>query len=177
MPIPAIVAVSGIVAISSFKNKFKSFPRGILASDGSRNIRLSPIPKGTILYHGTNSDEEFDVPDGPAWFSTSQIVAEKFSAWHGDELSKNRRIIKYRVRNRIPKIVNIESNMDMEAIIRKIERWEEELNEASPTEIAETLCSAGYNGWNIPNNYGHRQSDTMLCVPDNWLDLISKEKV
>ena len=81
------------------------------------------------------------------------------------------------VRNRISKIINIESSVEMEIVIRKIERWEGELDEASPIEVAESLCAAGYNGWNIPNNYGHGQSDTMLCNPEDWLDFVSLERI
>ena len=40
---------------------------------------LFTLSPGDVLYHGTSGEDDFDIPDGPAWFSTSRRVAEDFS--------------------------------------------------------------------------------------------------
>ena len=45
-------------------------------------LRTHNLRRGTILYHGTSVEEDFDVPDAPAWFSTSESVARQFIGYH-----------------------------------------------------------------------------------------------
>lgn len=43
-------------------------------------------------------------------------------------------------------------------------------------EIAAACCEAGYNGWHMPTNYPDG-SDTLICEPDRFLDLVRVEGV
>jgi len=144
-----------------------------LVRRGSRVRRYSrrfTIWKGYELYHGTRVEEDFEIPNGPAWFSDSRSVAEEFVDWH--EADGPRRILTYKVTTEIP-LVLIEDGTDME----RLSEWLEEEHglslDGGSQEMAENLCQVEI-GWHIPYNYSSG-SDTLLCDPDRWLELVGVE--
>jgi len=139
---------------------------------------MAGLVKGTLLYHGTKAPEDFDYPDGPAWFSTARSVAEEFVSWHswGDDAEEKSRVLVYRVVKRIPRLVLIDSREDMDDLVRRLDDGMGDLEFAGPTDLAEATCDAGWTGWHIPWNYPDG-SDTMICEPTEWLELIGRESV
>jgi hypothetical protein len=132
-------------------------------------LRTMTIPKGTRLYHGTQAEESFRIPNGPAFFSDNEAVAHEFVDWH--EAGGPRRVLTYRVTRPISRLWRIEGKTDMVALIQRIEEETGSESGLSGSEMAESVCDAAYgkwNGWNIPNNYDNG-SDTMLCDPERWL--------
>lgn len=45
------------------------------------------IKAGSLLYHGTSTREGFEIPDGPAWFAPTAVLAAKWAGWAGDHLT------------------------------------------------------------------------------------------
>lgn len=117
------------------------------------------LTRGTQLYHGTSADEDFSIPNGPAWFSDAEAVAHNFQRWH---TGPRPRILQFWVADR-PELLLIRSQTDFDAF----EDEHEELPN-DPAEMAETVCRAGYDGWIIPNNYPEG-ADILLCRPERWL--------
>lgn len=117
------------------------------------------LKKGTVLYHGTSSEHEFDMPDAPAWFSEAPEVAWYFARRSGEG---EPRVLKYRVVKAV-QLALIRGRADMD-------RFRELIGEhyGEPQEMAELTCRAGFDGWCIPNNYPEG-SDTLLCDPDSIL--------
>lgn len=122
-------------------------------------VRTQIIRRGEILYHGTSSKENFDIPDGPAWFSRSEGVAKNFAGYHSGSFP---RINKYLVIRQIPRLLTIFQKKDFEnALGEDYPTWES-------NDLAQSVCEAGYNGWVIPNNYPNGD-DIMLCYPEQWV--------
>lgn len=125
------------------------------------------IAKGTRLYHGTSARTRFepDVPEGPAWFSTSRDVAERFVDWQGR--AKDRRLLVYEVVARIPKLARVRSSGDMETLMERLVPWE-------PPESVEEMRDAmsrqdEFEGWFIHDNYGYGEPDILLIRPGSYL--------
>jgi len=143
---------------------------------GSRNwydedeepIELVTIPVGTTLYHGTQAPEDFVIPDGPAWFSDSETVAEDFVGWNEwpEEGRHRPRILTYRVIEPI-ELVRISDTPSLMALLESIGS-----DVASGVEMAEDVCRH-YAGWHIPHNY-FAGSDTLICYPDDYLELVEE---
>jgi len=115
------------------------------------------ISKGTILYHGTTEDFPAMDIQTPAWFSTSESVAEYFKAWHGGEEGEQR-ILKFQVTKpiRLPRIDGSED----------LERLADMFNFPSPLsghDYVEDLAQV-LPGWIIPHNYP--DGDDILLVSD-----------
>ena len=130
---------------------------------------------GKILYHGTSSFEDFEhdgygTPDGPAWFSDGIEVAEYFKSWGS---GPRPRILKYRVVAR----PNLFKFRDMKAIAKRIGLPREEyvfecnLENYEPGFFVEKICSIGYDGWIIPDNYPEG-ADIVICEPERFLELV-----
>ena len=60
---------------------------------------VSDLPVGTIIYHGTNTNEHFEMPHGPAWFTLDDATAHKWSGWHQSDKRNQglRRVMLFRV--------------------------------------------------------------------------------
>ena len=118
------------------------------------DVDVFVLPAGTTLYHGTRAPERFTVPDGPAWFSESRAVAEHFIEWQKFVGRMRPRIGTYRTTREL-RLVTLTEGMD--------EFWESiGCTRGSTSEMAEAVCSAGYDGWRA-NNYPNGGDDTMLC--------------
>jgi hypothetical protein len=121
------------------------------------------VPKGTVLYHGTV--QEFDPMDlqTPAWFSTSQSVAEHFmQARDGEEGQE--RVLQYRAVQPI-RLPRIDGREDFDAMGEKF-GIEELMTGCSSEEMAEGVCSSVLPGWIIPHNYPDGD-DILLCSMDS----------
>ncbi len=119
------------------------------------------LARGARLYHGTSVDEDFSIPNGPAWFSDAEDVAEYFQTWH---TGPRPRILPFWVSDS-PKLLLVHSDADFRAFE---DEHDEELSGCGSGEMAEIVCRAGYDGWIIPNNYPEG-ADIMLCDPERWL--------
>lgn len=134
----------------------------------SAQAMMTIIPRGTLLYHGTSAEDDFDELTGPAWVSNSKSVARKFVTWAGG--AGPGRVLTFEVVREIPAIALVANEADMDRLRREVDPEEEAV---TPIELAELVCGE-YNGWHIPNNYP-TGSDTMLCEPGRWLKLVRVE--
>ena len=132
-----------------------------------RRPRTLTLRRGKILYHGTNTQDEFDVPDGPAWFSDTESVAREFATWHGD--SGRPRVLSFKLTHNL-RLARIDDVLDFD----KATRTEDAVSEyADPTELANEVCR-GYDGWIIPTNYPDG-ADIMICSPSGWLERVGTQ--
>lgn len=126
----------------------------------SRNT--ARLTRGLLLYHGTSVEDDFIVPDGPAWFSDSEDVAVRFSSWHD---GGRPRVIGFEVVD-APRLLLVRSTDDFTRFFENENGGDDCCG--SPEDMAEVVCSRGYDGWTIPNNYP-TGADIMLCEPSRWL--------
>ena len=125
--------------------------------------RIYTLRKGTVVYHGTSSPEQFEMLKGPAWVSTRPDVAKNFERWHSFNKNKPRTLSFVLTRN--VKLKPIASKEEMEQLA-----WDLGSDTSDPVALAETLCNAGqYDGWIVPDNYGSGNPDIMLCYPEACL--------
>lgn len=131
-------------------------------------LRTRTIRPGFRLFHGTSAEFNEQVEmQFPAWFSEKPRVARWFVNWHGEpqeypygkKLSPHARIAQFRV-TRPLRVLSIPNSQAMD-----------ELREMAfaddPETLSEWVCSQGYDGWFIPNNYPDEGgSDIMICADD-----------
>ena len=152
--------------------------RGSRASSARRRVRPFPslrrdaVERGTRLYHGTSSEEDFTDLEGPAWLSTSAEVERRFVPWAGG--SGPPRILVYEVHTRIFGLVRILDEADMARLRRAVDPDEDT---DTPVDLAERVCAAGFSGWNVPHNYGYGASDLLLCDPMRLLRYVEMRPV
>lgn len=72
-------------------------------------LKVNAVP----LYHGTAVAEDFDVPRGPASFSTSRRLAMTYAVEESD--GPRPRIMKMKITNRIQKLLSLPSVYDRKA--------------------------------------------------------------
>lgn len=131
-----------------------------------RRTQETFISHGTELYHGTNSETVYEFPEPPAWFTTSWEVAKYFSTFHCQEGKP--RIHLFRARQRIPKLLRIDTAKQFDDLMAVMKEKTGDLSE-DPRDLARSLCNKGFNGWIIPDNYSNGD-DIMLCAPRDWLE-------
>lgn len=130
-----------------------------------------------ILYHGTSSLNDFEnkgygTPTGPAWFSDGIGVAMYFKSCGSGPLP---RILKYRVvvRPNLFKFKSMRALARLAGIRKEDYVLEENLNNYEPGFWVKVVCSAGYDGWIIPDNYPEfgmeNGADIMICQPEKFL--------
>ena len=150
-------------------------PVARLRRRGSRSsLPTVNLSKGTLLYHGTQAPEDFDYPDGPAWFTTSEEVARRFVSWNRVAGDARPRLLVYRVEVPILDLILIYNPHDMQRMMDHLARVEGDLDDASPRELADEVCHSRYSGWHIRANYPDGGSDTLLCDPEDWLELVEE---
>src|SRR5574343_648337 len=74
-------------------------------------VRTQILRRGTVLYHGTSNDEDFDIPNGPAWFSRFESVANYFTHFRP---GSRPRILTFKVITQIPRLLTITDKQDFE---------------------------------------------------------------
>jgi hypothetical protein len=121
------------------------------------------LPAGTILYHGTSVPQMFDVPTGPAWFTTEPNRAKAWSIWGGDR--GDRRILEYSVHVGV-NLLDIRRRNDWVALC---EEWGR--SEGDNYGLAKELRRQGSTGW-----IGENQ-EIMLTAPEVYLRLRQSIKV
>lgn len=131
--------------------------------EGEDEWKVQVIPEGAVLFHGTSAAEAFDVPDGPAWFSESRSVAERFSPRYQ---GPKPRVLEYRVA-RPARLVVLRSSKEFAEFLDSLDG--EEGGYRSSTDAAQIVCESGrFDGWIVPNNYPDG-SDILICEPDAHL--------
>lgn len=128
---------------------------------------LFTLSTGDVLYHGTGGEDDFDIPDGPAWFSTDRRVAESFSDWHE---GYNPRIKTYEVASPV-ELVLFHDRVDISEFFEENGLWDHENYGAG--ELAEELCKLGFDGWIIPNNY-NPGDDILICTPFSVVKILDE---
>lgn len=135
-------------------------PHGAQARPGRFILTLKP---GTIVYHGTNANRDFEVLDGPAWVTRSP----KTAAWFAREWRDGQRprILTFRLTE--PYRLEILDDLD------HLEEISESLGDpVGSHELAESFCAMrGTDGWIVRHNYGPNQDDILLCDPSG-LELV-----
>jgi hypothetical protein len=131
-------------------------------------IPTATIEAGEILFHGTSSDSEFEIPNGPAFFGDTFSVARNFSTWH--EEGGDPRVLRFEVDKDIPNLALIESGKDFDRIAESLG-----LEPSGETQDRiDMVRDAGFDGWIIPNNYPDG-GDILLFDPEKWLTFLDKE--
>lgn len=130
---------------------------------------IRSLPVGTDLFHGTGSKEKFKMPHGPAFFSDTFSVGRYFATWHE---GPKPRVLRFEVTSEIPRLVIIESKEDFDRLAESVGM---EVGE-STEERVDLVCSAGFDGWIIPNNYSDG-ADILLCDPAKWLKYVDEDRI
>lgn len=136
-----------------------------------------PLRKGSLVYHGTSSEEEFTDLNGPAWVSGAEAVARSFVHWNqGGGVPC---VLVYRVIE-VPKLAMAESKIEFMQFVGWVEETIGMDAEPGSFDFAEQICDnrqlLGIDGWHLPKNYP-AGSDTMLCDPDLFLEYIETIEV
>ena len=131
------------------------------SSRDMRAVRRASIPVGTKLYHGSPDYLQLeDVPDGPAWFSTSPAVARAFSS------RRPSRVFEYEVVEEITGLLLVSSQEDFVLLFGEGEF--EEIAAEGNLELAEAVINKGFGGWIVPQNYPEGD-DILLDRPEHHL--------
>ena len=130
---------------------------------------------GTRLYHGTSSYDDFNEDiEGPAWFSEGFGVAKRFadlpepakSRWKA--AGRHPRILIYKTDAAL-RLLEWRTSQDIQDFVFSV--TESDDYDYEMIEIADMVCSAGYDGWIIPANYPEG-SDILLCSPSSDLSFV-----
>lgn len=148
----------------------------------TRRARRNPDPAvrvlepGTILYHGTCSQERFDMPRAGSWFSADRGVAHGFSSWCTG--SPNRRILVFMTASPA-RLLTVEGEPGRRVFTDDLagKLGTDPLLVYEPGKAARATCQAGHDGWYSADAYGPGQSDIMLCHPDRHLRLIVAQQI
>lgn len=123
------------------------------------------LPRGTTLYHGTDRpssewDYESDPIFLPAWFGLDLGVAKQYAGFQRSGSSGPPVILTYRTTR----------DMDLlEASGQELSEFMDELyGNYTTDEIAESVCSLGFDGWHI------KDTEVMLCSDD--IELVNVEQ-
>ena len=138
--------------------------------EGDEPVELVTIPVGTTLYHGTQAPDDFDIPDGPAWVSDGEEVAEWFVEWNEWMDEGRPRVLVYEVIQPIT-LVQVHDAPSFSAFLESVGT-----DGIGMREAADAVCDAGYAGWHIPNSYTGG-SDTLICRPEDYLELVEEREL
>lgn len=144
-------------------------------TDSLETLPRIMLKAGTTLYHGTDCAGDFEIPDGPAWFTTDPGEAEEWAGWnvpaHGRE-DGERRIHTFVVERDV-------ALLDMDTIAADIatDEWADlaEIvtgvnDEILRDEMAAGLKAKGMTGW-----LGH--GEVLLTSPESVLRFIERTSV
>ena len=135
-------------------------------------LEIMELPIGVELYHGTNSCEEFDYPDPPAWFSDGYEVAKFFADYHDTKCDDQE---KYPIRRIFTYITKYNLNLILINNSDDIDILNDYFGVCDHYDLVDAICAAGFDGWNIPSNYPEG-ADIVLCnLPGDSLELVEIE--
>lgn len=122
------------------------------------------LKKGTILYHGTS--QQFPASDisTPAWFTTSESVADHFKDWHGGEEAS--RVLVYKVIKPI-RLPQIDGKEDLDKLFHMFGAGGEFYG---AEDMVDFISDSGLPGWYIPHNYP--DGDDILLVDSGNLEAL-----
>jgi hypothetical protein len=120
-------------------------------------MKFCPIPKDTILYHGT--DVVFDSINLPAWFCLKRAAAEKWAGW-GSVSRGERRLLTYKTDIALD-LIDTQEYADWDALCNLV-------GDDTTWGVARRCHERGYAGW-----YG--KAEIMVCSP--CVQLVSVDSV
>jgi hypothetical protein len=104
------------------------------------------IPKGTSLYHGTDCEGDFVIPDGPSWFTFAHDEAARWAGW-SESLPQGRK-------RGLKRVLVTETIEDIDLVdVVSLERWEAVATsvcgdpEATSYAVADAFMKSGLVGW------------------------------
>lgn len=135
-------------------------------------IKTEKLRLGRRLYHGTQSPDEFVIPEGPAWFSDAKDVALRFVGFHewGRGREMRPRVMTYKVTTP-PLLIRIDNEQQLSELL---EQHGIDITSVSEADALTGLVGSGYDGWIIPDNYGEGKADIMLLRPRDHLSLVEE---
>lgn len=158
------------MSIRKFMNIFETYDNEY--GDDEEDDYQEPKPEeyilqaGTTVYHGTNGKfSERHGLNSPAWVSDHIDPAKYFATWKTDEGKP--RISVWTVRSPVRLAVMTREYLDY---------CHEELMYEEHEDILAHLARQGFEGWIIPDNYGHQQADILLADCD-VLDYVKTTKL
>lgn len=168
-PSLVMIADDGTIYGSLSSNGVLKLGQGKAEEESGRKPRIrSPLKVGSLVYHGTSAEDDFEDLDRgePVWVSNSRDVAE----WFANRMGESRpRVLVFRV-TRAPKLAMVDSGADWQNLKDYYDEHEDQYA------LAEAMCNAGADGWHITNNYP-TGSDTLLCNPSDWLEFVRVEEL
>lgn len=135
-----------------------------------------PLRKGALVYHGTDAEDDFDLLEGPSWVTNNLKTATSFVTW--GKRGGLRRVLTFRV-TQPPRLAIARTKDDFRSFVEWVVA-ETGLDEPTTGyELAEMICDSplGIDGWHIPNQYGPDASDTLICTPDQFLELVAIDEI
>lgn len=136
-------------------------------SHSETDLLMKTLEAGTILFHGTDSDdliEADDSLDGPAWLSTSRSVATHFAKRSGGYGGK-KRVVEYRLAEPV-QLHEILSSREMSEFAE-----EYGISLCGVSEMRESVADSGISGWIIPFNY--QDGDDVLIADTSALEYVA----
>lgn len=125
------------------------------------NYPFFVLPAGTLLFHGSDCDGDFLIPDGPAWFAFTKPKAAEWAGW-SESVPPGRSKGDKRV-------LALKSIADVKLIdTRKLQTWQKLCvdlcgdAEAGTGTVAYRAREASLVGW-----YG--RTEVLLTDPAAWL--------
>lgn len=144
------------------------------------NGRLDALPRivlkaGTTLHHGTDCAGDFDIPDGPAWFTAEMADAEEWAGWNvpaHDRDDGERRVHTFVVQEDV-------TLLDLDRIAGDISgpEWADlaELVTGVNDEILRDEMAAGLKALGMAGWLGH--SEVLLTFPERSLRFVERVPV
>lgn len=142
--------------------------------------KLAALPRvvlkaGTTLHHGTDCAGDFEIPDGPAWFTADMAAAEEWAGWNvpaHDREDGERRIHSFVVQEDL-------ELLDLDAIAQDIgeQEWADlaELVTGVNDEILRDEMAAGLKAGGMAGWLGH--SEVLLTFPERTLRFVDRVAV
>lgn len=114
--------------------------QGLSPEERTKSLKKFVLPKGTVLFHGTDSMVEFTKPNVPAWFAELDVYAQQWAGWGSVPQGGERRILSF-VTN-APVALFDTSHIDDWLLLSTVLDTND-----STVGLARTLLEAGLPGW------------------------------
>lgn len=141
-------------------------------TDVLRNAPTATVPKGTLVYHGTDADEALDAfqnaalldKNWPFWVSTEKSVAARYAKWQRSGDLGVPQIAAFQVTRPIKLPVLTDAQLRAltgDDVGRQIPR------------LGELACALRVPGWINKGTF----NEIMLCVPGDFLETVGHEYI